>query len=105
MSERDMEHMMMMMLHNAVTQVEMEDFDGRGGRNSRPRSRPQQSSRTASRPSSSRPRRPKSRPRRPKARPTQPTSEALDGTLLPPETRNEVNQRYVQHMLEHKNSV
>ena len=25
MSERDMEHMMMMMLHNAVTQVEMEE--------------------------------------------------------------------------------
>ena len=95
MSEREMEHMMMMMLHNAVTQVEMEDFDGRGGRNSRPRSRPQQSSRTASkRPSSSRPRRPKSRPRRPKARPTQSTSETLGGTLLPPETRNEVNQRY-----------
>ena len=25
MSDRDMEHMMMMMLHNAVTQVEMEE--------------------------------------------------------------------------------
>jgi len=56
MSNKDMDHMMMMFLHNAVTQVEMEDQDLNQGssnpRSNKARQRPQ-----------SRPQRPKSRPK------------------------------------------